>query len=114
MRPDDLYLRDILAAAAAIGRFLHGVEQEQFIADELLQSAVLQKLTVIGEAAARISPDMRAAHAEIEWQLAASLRNIVVHAYFAVDWTTIWQTAIADVPSLARRIEPLLGGTSEA
>ncbi len=108
MRPDELYLRDILAAAAAIERFLKGIEPRRFLDDELLQSAVLQKLTVIGEAAARISPEFRTAHPEIEWQLAASLRNIVVHAYFAVDWSTIWQTAIQDVPTLSGKVAPLL------
>jgi uncharacterized protein with HEPN domain len=109
MRPDDLYLRDMPAAAAAIDRFLKGVEPQRFLDDELLQSAVLQKLTVIGEAAARVSPELRMAHPEIEWQLAASLRNIVVHAYFAVDWSTIWQTAIQDIPALAGKVAPLLG-----
>ena len=112
MRPDELYLRDILAASAAIERFLKGVEQSRFMDDELLQSAVLQKLTVIGEAAARVSSELRAAHPEVEWQVAASLRNIVVHAYFAVDWSTIWQTAIQDVPLLARKVAPLLGRAS--
>jgi len=112
MRPDDLYLRDIMAAAAAIERFLKGAEQRQFMNDELLQSAVLQKLTVIGEAAARISPELRSAHPEVEWQLAASLRNIVVHAYFAVDWSTIWQTAVQDVPALSRKVAPILGRDS--
>jgi uncharacterized protein with HEPN domain len=43
MRPDDLYLRDMLAAAAAIDRFLKGVEPRRFLDDELLQSAVRSK-----------------------------------------------------------------------
>jgi uncharacterized protein with HEPN domain len=113
MRPDDLYLRDMLAAAAAIDRFLKGVEPRRFLDDELLQSAVLQKLTVIGEAAARVSPELRMAHPEIEWQLAASLRNIVVHAYFSVDWSIIWQTALKDVPALASKVAPILGRSGE-
>ena len=113
MRPDELYLRDILAAAAAIDRFLKGVEPQRFLDDELMQSAVLQKLTVIGEAAARVSPQLRAAHPEIEWQLASSLRNIVVHAYFAVDWSTIWQTAMQDVPALASKVAPVLGRAAD-
>jgi uncharacterized protein with HEPN domain len=84
------------------------VDEQRFVADELLQSAVLQKLTVIGAAAARVSPEVKAAHPGIEWRLAAGLRNIVVHAYFSVDWATIWQTAISDVPSLSRRVSLLL------
>lgn len=97
----------------AIERFLKGVEPRRFLDDELLQSAVLRKPTVIGEAAARISPQLRAAHPEIEWQLAASLRNIVVHADFAVDWSTIWQTAIHDVPALSAKVAPVLARPSD-
>jgi uncharacterized protein with HEPN domain len=52
MRRDELYLTDIVEAAEAIGRFLIGMCREDFDHDELRQSAVLQKLMVIGEAAA--------------------------------------------------------------
>ena len=42
MRRDDLYLSEALAAARAIARFLEGVDESRFLADEVLQSAVLQ------------------------------------------------------------------------
>lgn len=59
MRPDRLYLLDIEEAALAIGRFLEGIDEGAFLSDELIQSAVLQKLTVIGEAAARVSTEVK-------------------------------------------------------
>jgi len=49
MRPDTLYLRDIVEAADAIERFLIDVEEGGFRHDEVRQSAVVQKLTVIGK-----------------------------------------------------------------
>lgn len=54
MRSEELYLTDIVDAADAIARFVHGVEREDFCHDELRQSAILQKLIIIGEAAARL------------------------------------------------------------
>ncbi len=33
---------------------------------------------------------------------------MVVHAYFSVDWATIWQTAVEDVPGLAHRVARIL------
>lgn len=54
MRSERLYLSDIVEAADAIERFLRDLpDEESFYADELHQSAVLQKLTIMGEAAAR-------------------------------------------------------------
>lgn len=60
MRHEDLYLYDIVEAADAIGRFIAGSSSSEFANDDLTSSAVLQKLSVIGEAAARLSEDFRA------------------------------------------------------
>lgn len=59
MRTDALYLADILEAAGAIAEFVGGMPAQSFIASRLVRSAVLQQLTVIGEAAARLSPDFK-------------------------------------------------------
>ena len=59
MRPDRLYLVDIVAAADAIGRFIADMDDDSnFFSDELRQSAILQKLIVIGEAASRLSQEL--------------------------------------------------------
>ena len=62
MRREELYLTDIVEAADAIQKFLADIERDSFFRDDLIQSAVLQKLTVIGEATARLSPKFRERH----------------------------------------------------
>src|ERR1035438_9929138 len=52
MRRDDLYLHDIIEAADHIAAFLAESDFEGFLKSELVQSAVVQKLAIIGEAAA--------------------------------------------------------------
>ena len=109
MRPERLYLSDIVEAADAIRRFLVDVDtEESFYEDELRQSAVLQKLIVIGEAAARLSAELKQQHPEIEWNDIAAFRNIAVHAYFSVTWSIVWETVMEDVPQLRRQIVELL------
>ena len=58
MRPDVLYLRDIVEAAEAIGRFITGISRKDSMEDELRQAGVLQKLIVI-------EPDEDAYHAYV-------------------------------------------------
>jgi uncharacterized protein with HEPN domain len=93
MRTEALYLDDIFDAADAIARFLHAIEKETFLTDDLYQSAVLQKLIVIGEAASRLSTEFRDRHSHIEWRDVINLRNIAVHRYFGINWEVIWETA---------------------
>ena len=108
MRREELYLTDIIEAADAIQRFLKDVNQNTFLKDDLLQSAVLQKLMIIGEAASRLSKEFRDNHSEIEWEDIIGFRNIAVHAYFAVEWSIVWVAATQETPALRRKIAEIL------
>lgn len=108
MRREQLYLTDMIEAADAIQRFLKDIKQHTFLKDDLLQSAVLQKLTIIGEAAARLPKEFRERHSEIEWEDIIGFRNIVVHEYFAVEWSIVWVAATQEVPDLRHRIADIL------
>ena len=108
MRSERLYLTDIVEAADAIQRFCEGKRFEDFLYDEMWQSAVLQKLIVIGEAAARISSEFQSAHADMEWPDIVGFRNFAVHEYFAVKWDIVWVTATQDVPQLRQQIKRIL------
>ena len=52
MRRDVLYLTDIIESADHIAGFIAGMGFEGFEKSELVRSAVVQKLSIIGEAAA--------------------------------------------------------------
>jgi uncharacterized protein with HEPN domain len=108
MRREELYLTDIIEAADAIQRFLVDVGQNTFLRNELLQSAVLQKLMIIGEAASRLPKEFRDRHPEIEWEDIIGFRNIAVHAYFAVEWSIVWVAATQEATELRRKIAETL------
>jgi uncharacterized protein with HEPN domain len=105
---DELYLRDIMEAADAIAAFISGMREASFVGNDLVRSAVLQKLTVIGEAAARMSPALKSRYAEIDWRDIVAFRNIAVHAYFSVDWSVVWLAAAEDVPELRGHVLAIL------
>jgi uncharacterized protein with HEPN domain len=103
-RPDDLYLGDIIEVAAEIEEFIAGIDEASFVADKRTRRAVIQCLSVIGEATARISKELKARYPEVAWRQATDLRNFVIHEYFVLDWKTIWVTVNDDVPALARQV----------
>ena len=110
MRPDDLYLVDLIEAAAAIAQYLDGVAKDRWDGDEMLRSAVLHKLMVIGEAAARLSPATRASMPDIPWPAVVGFRNLVVHEYFALDTDIVWHTARVQVPIVHQVAASCLAG----
>lgn len=107
MRREELYLCDIVEAALAIEGFIAGVDEQAFHASDLIRSAVLQKLTVIGEAAARLSGEFRGHHPSVEWAEIIGFRNIAVHAYFSIDWRIVWTAAMKEVPQIRRKVVEL-------
>lgn len=108
MRSEALFVWDIVDACDAIGRFMTGKRHEAFLQDDLLQSAVLNKLIIIGEAVAHLSPGVLSSHPGIPWADVKGMRNAVIHGYYKVDLETIWETATSDVPKLNRACQQIL------
>ncbi len=94
--------------------FVKGRDEASFTSDDLVRSAVLFKLVVIGAAAGKVSAALRAAHADVPWPDIVSFRNFAVHAYFGVDWSIVWSTATEDVPSLHGKVAAILAALPES
>ncbi len=108
MRRDDLYLNDIIEAIDHIAAFLADFDFEAFVASELVRSALVQKLAIIGEAAAAISAGLRGRYPQIPWPQIIAFRNILIHAYFGIDWKEVWKAVKVDCPILRERIAEIL------
>ncbi len=114
MRRDDLYLADMLDAANAIGRFLSGRDEAALLQDDMLRSAVMHKLIIIGEAATNLSKLLRDRNPAIPWRNVVAFRNIAAHQYFGIDWQIVWKTATQDVPALTAQIEAIVAHSKES
>ncbi len=112
MRHEILYLTDIVEAADHIAEFLGGTGAEEFQNSELVRSAVVHKLSIIGEAAARVSEDLRAGNPQVPWPQIIAFRNILVHAYFGIDWEVVWGAAKHRCPILREQIGRILAAES--
>ena len=103
------YLRDIQVAAERIERFTRGRRFEQYLADEMLRSAVERQFSIIGEALSRLdkdSPDVAAAipdHGRI-----IAFRNILIHGYAAVDDRIVWGVIENHLASLRNAVDAQL------
>lgn len=109
MRPDDLVrLRHMIEAAETACQFIEGRQRSELDADRMLLFALVRAVEVIGEAAARVSPETRAATPSVPWAAIIGMRNRLVHAYFDIDHDIVWKTAADELPALLPLLRPLL------
>lgn len=107
------HLEHILAALERIQRYTAGKSAADFLADTLVQDAVLRNLGIIGEVAHRLladSPDYVALHPEIPFAKIYATRNRITHAYEEVDMGILWNLVSFDVPDPRPKIAAALRG----
>lgn len=105
---DAVSLLDMLKAARKVVEYATGLDESSFIASSRDQDAILRQLTIVGEAAKRVSEVFRTSHPEVPWRRVAGFRDVVVHDYFKVDIEEVWRIVQGDVPALIAVIEPLV------
>lgn len=108
MRRDEQRLHDILEALDSVAKMIDGRTEAGFLGDETQCYAVAQRLTVVGEAAARLSPELKQRYPSIPWADIVGFRNILVHEYFGIHWPLVWQTASDHAPRLRVQIAEIL------
>jgi uncharacterized protein with HEPN domain len=100
MRADRLRVLDGLEQLDFIRRFRER-GRDAFLSDVVLQSAVLHRLALLGEACRRVSPGIRASHPEIPWAQITGFRNVIIHQYFGIDLELVWTIVEAETDALA-------------
>jgi uncharacterized protein with HEPN domain len=98
------YLLDILRSADAVQSYIEGYSREDFLNDPKTQDAVLRRLLVMGEAAARITPETEARFEEIPFRKMAWLRNRVIHDYGQIDLEIVWESVTLHLPQVRREL----------
>jgi uncharacterized protein with HEPN domain len=109
MKPDDrVRLRHIADALSAAIRFTEGRSREDLDKDEMLAFALLHALQIVGEAASKLSAELRDQNRQIPWALITGMRHRLVHAYFDINHDILWTTATESVPELLAEADRLL------
>lgn len=108
MRSEYLYLLDMIQAADTVEEFVHDVSEKEFIASRLLQSAVVYQLSIIGEAASKVSPEIQEKYPDVVWKSVKNFRNIAIHGYSGLVWSIVWATANISAPLIRFQVNVIL------
>lgn len=114
MKDDRIYLLHIRECIEKINQYtVPG--RAVFLANPLVQDAVLRNLQILAESCGRLSETLKAAHPDTDWRNIAGFRNVIVHDYLGIDVEQIWEIIAQNLPPLRKSIESMLAslGTPE-
>ena len=108
------HLEDVRRAGESIVRFSHDRTLQDYADDTLLRSAIERQFEIIGEALNRLSKfDPVTADRISDRSQIIAFRNILIHAYDAVDDHVVWEAATKKLPGLLDEVRALLNEPTE-
>ena len=103
-----LYLTDIDDAISAIRSYTNDITYEQLVGDRKTREAIILNFVVIGEAIKKIPPEVIDRYPDVPWREFAGMRDKMVHGYFQISTTIMWETVQHDLEPLATGVKSLL------
>ena len=94
------FLQHAVEAIHRVADYTAGLDEAGFLADAMVQDAVIRNIEVMGEAARNVErhdPEFARLHSEIPWKDVYAMRNRVSHGYFSVDLAVVWQAIRRDI-----------------
>jgi uncharacterized protein with HEPN domain len=105
---DTVRLRHMLAAAEQALRFCAARSRGDLDADVMLRFAMVHAITIVGEAASKVSDQTRQALPGIPWPAIVGMRHRLVHAYFEIDLDVLWESVTGKLPALIKQLQAAL------
>ena len=97
-------LEHIVKAIDTIVERADGLTYDSLVADKILFGGMVYYTMIIGEAAYKLSRAFVAAHPKINWQEIADMRHHLVHGYYQVDSTIVWEVIQHNLKPLREEI----------
>ena len=102
------YIRHILDEIDYILAQVPNTDLASFLKDATLKRAFVRSIEIIGEAAKKLSEDVKVRQPDIEWRKVTGMRDRLIHDYFGVDYTIVWDVATTKLPELRVKLQALL------
>ena len=105
---DQLYVVHIAEAIERIRRFT-AAGRAEFMADDMIQSAVVRQIEIIGEAARNLSGELKSDEQSVPWRKIIGTRDRLIHGYSEVNLDAVWAIVERDLTELDREVKRILG-----
>lgn len=87
---------------------LGSMTYQEFINNRMVKLSTQKSLEIIGEAAGKISFELKEKYPDVPWALMKGLRNRLTHQYFDISWSIVWEIYTDNIPRLQKQIEKII------
>lgn len=108
MPKDNVRLQHMLDAATEALSFAKGKSRADLNTDRMLALSLIKAIEIIGEAANKVSAEVKTKYTSIPWLDIIGMRNRLIHAYFEINLDILWKTITEDVPPLVAELEKIV------
>lgn len=105
---DKQRLLHILDAIGEIEKYTSNSSFEEFQENSMMRFAVAKQLEIIGEASNLLSAETKSKSDKTEWEQIIGMRHVLVHEYFDIDFTVVWQVVSIDLPVFKMKVTSLV------
>ena len=106
-RNPDLLIEDILESSTKILYYTEALSFAEFTSDSKTIDAVIRNFEIIGEASNRLPDEFKMKYPNIDWHRIRGFRNRIVHDYFGIDYSIVWQIKETFLPKLITQLKNL-------
>jgi uncharacterized protein with HEPN domain len=86
-----------------------GLVYDEFGNSELLQSAVIRQLEIMGEATQRLPSSFLSQYPDVlPWRAMKGMRNMLIHGYDQVNLEMVWKTITRDIPRVRQTLRAFI------
>lgn len=102
------YIHHILDEIDYILTQISEMDYDSFVRDPTVKRAFVRSLEIIGEASKKLPDAIKIMQPDIEWRKVTGMRDRLIHDYFGVDYTIVWDVATNKLADLRSKLTKLL------
>jgi uncharacterized protein with HEPN domain len=97
-------LKHILQSIDYVLEFTKGVSFEDFTTNKILYFAIIKNIEIIGEASYMLTNEFKESHPDTDWKTIAGMRHYIVHGYYQIKESIVWDVATNDLIPLREQV----------
>lgn len=101
-------LEHMMQSIEKVYEYTNEMDYETFSIDSLRLHASMYNVQIIGEAVCKLTDEFKNNHPDTNWRIIEKMRHILVHDYYQIDTSILWDVIKTDLPELESQLKRYL------